>query len=45
VQAIDTILAGGTFFGTPPKTEPAGGDKPNLELCFAGASLSLPDID
>ena len=35
VQAIDTILAGGTFFGAPPKPEPAGGDKPNpgILLC------------
>jgi DNA-binding NarL/FixJ family response regulator len=35
VQAIDMILAGGTFFGAPPKPEPAGGDKPNpgIVLC------------
>jgi DNA-binding NarL/FixJ family response regulator len=32
VQAIDTILAGGTFFGTPPKTEPTGGNKPTLSI-------------
>jgi DNA-binding NarL/FixJ family response regulator len=34
VQAIDTILAGGTFFGSPPKPEPAGGDKPNPGVLF-----------
>ncbi len=34
VQAIDTILAGGTFFGAPPKPEPIGGDKPNLGIVF-----------
>jgi DNA-binding NarL/FixJ family response regulator len=34
VQAIDTILAGGTFFGAPPKPEPTRGDKPNLGLVF-----------
>jgi DNA-binding NarL/FixJ family response regulator len=34
VQAIDAILAGGTFFGGPPKTEPAGGDKPNPGIVF-----------
>ena len=34
VQAIDTILAGGTFFGAPPKTEPAGGEKPNVGIVF-----------
>ncbi len=34
VQAIDTILAGGTFFGAPPKTESTGGDKPNLGIVF-----------
>lgn len=34
VQAIDAILAGGTFFGEPPKTEPAGGDKPNPGILF-----------
>jgi DNA-binding NarL/FixJ family response regulator len=34
VQAIDTILAGGTFFG-PPQPEPGGGEKPNpgILLC------------
>lgn len=34
VQAIDTILAGGTFFGAPPKPEPTGGDKPNRGTLF-----------
>jgi DNA-binding NarL/FixJ family response regulator len=34
VQAIDAILAGGTFFGEPPKTKPAGGDKPNPGIVF-----------
>lgn len=34
VQAIDTILAGGTFFGAPPKPEPTRGDKPNLGIVF-----------
>jgi DNA-binding NarL/FixJ family response regulator len=27
VVAIDTVLAGGTFFGPPPKPEPAEGEK------------------
>jgi DNA-binding NarL/FixJ family response regulator len=30
VVAVDTILAGGTFFGAPPKPEPAEGDKPDV---------------
>jgi len=34
VLAIDTILAGGTFFGAPPKPEAAGGDKPNPGIVF-----------
>jgi DNA-binding NarL/FixJ family response regulator len=34
VLAIDTILAGGTFFGAPPKPEPTGGDKPNPGIVF-----------
>jgi DNA-binding NarL/FixJ family response regulator len=34
VQAIDTILAGGTFFGAPPKPEPTPGDKPNPGIVF-----------
>jgi DNA-binding NarL/FixJ family response regulator len=34
VQAIDTLLAGGTFFGAPPKSEPVRGDKPNPGLTF-----------
>lgn len=34
VQAIDTILAGGTFFGAPPKPEPERDDKPNLGIVF-----------
>lgn len=29
IKAIDTILAGGTFFGAPEKPEFAGGDKSN----------------
>jgi DNA-binding NarL/FixJ family response regulator len=34
VQAIDTILAGGTFFGAPLKPEPTRGDKPNPGTVF-----------
>jgi two-component system, NarL family, response regulator NreC len=34
VQAIDTILAGGTFFGAPPEPEPTPGDKPNPGVLF-----------
>ena len=34
VQAIDTILAGGTFFGAPPKAESTRDDKPNLGIVF-----------
>ena len=34
VQAIDTILAGGTFFGAPQHPQPAGGDKPNPGIIF-----------
>lgn len=30
VVAIETILAGGTFFGAPPKPEPAEGDRPDV---------------
>lgn len=30
VVAVDAILAGGTFFGAPPKPEPAEGDKPDV---------------
>ena len=37
VQAIDTILAGGTFFGAPPNAEPTGGDKPNPGILFCRA--------
>ena len=33
VQAIDTILAGGTFFGAPPEPESTH-DKPNLGIVF-----------
>jgi NarL family two-component system response regulator YdfI len=41
VQAIDTILAGGTFFGAPPQPETAGGDKPNPGILFCrGFSLA-----
>lgn len=34
VLAIDAILAGGTFFGAPPKAAPAANDKPNFGLLF-----------
>jgi hypothetical protein len=34
VVAIDTILAGGTFFGAPPKPAPAASDKPNPGILF-----------
>jgi DNA-binding NarL/FixJ family response regulator len=34
VQAIDAVLGGGTFFGAPPKPEPAEGDKPNPGVLF-----------
>ncbi len=34
VHAIDAILAGGTFFGGPAKTVPAGGDKPHPGFVF-----------
>jgi DNA-binding NarL/FixJ family response regulator len=34
VLAIDTILAGGTFFGEPPKPESTRDDKPNLGIVF-----------
>ena len=34
VVAIDTILAGGTFFGAPPKPAPAESDKPNPGILF-----------
>ena len=37
VQAIDAILAGGTFFGAPPKPERAGGDKSNPGVLFCQA--------
>jgi DNA-binding NarL/FixJ family response regulator len=37
LQAVDTILAGGTFFGAPPKPEPAPGDKPNPGVLFCRA--------
>jgi DNA-binding NarL/FixJ family response regulator len=30
VIAVDTILAGGTFFGPPAKPEPAEGDEPGV---------------
>jgi DNA-binding NarL/FixJ family response regulator len=33
VQVIDTILAGGTFFG-PPQPEPGGGEKQNPTVRF-----------
>ena len=34
VQAIDALLAGGTFFGAPPKSEPARDDKGNPGILF-----------
>lgn len=34
VLAIDTILAGGTFFGGPPSTEAAGENEPNSGILF-----------
>jgi DNA-binding NarL/FixJ family response regulator len=34
ILAIDTILAGGTFFGAPPKPESTRDDKPNLGILF-----------
>ena|ERR1700676_2365230 len=34
VQAVDALLAGGTFFGAPPNAEPAGGDKPFPGILF-----------
>jgi two-component system nitrate/nitrite response regulator NarL len=34
VQAIDTLLAGGTFFGAPPKPEPKGGGKFSAGIVF-----------
>jgi DNA-binding NarL/FixJ family response regulator len=36
VRAIDTVLAGGTFFGAPPKPDTAG-DKPNPGVLFCQA--------
>ena len=37
VQAIDALLAGGSFFGAPPKAEPAQGGASNPEILFRGA--------
>ena len=37
VQAIDTILAGGTFFGSPPKPEPTSGGSPISAILFCRA--------
>jgi DNA-binding NarL/FixJ family response regulator len=34
VLAIDTILAGGTFFGAPPKPEPTEGNDPTPGIVF-----------
>jgi DNA-binding NarL/FixJ family response regulator len=34
IQAIDTLLAGGTFFGAPPKPEPTHGNKPDPGISF-----------
>jgi DNA-binding NarL/FixJ family response regulator len=34
VQAIDALLAGGTFFGAPPESEETRGDKPKLGIVF-----------
>jgi len=36
VQAIDILLAGGTFFGAPPQAEPSP-DKPNPGILFCRA--------
>jgi DNA-binding NarL/FixJ family response regulator len=36
VRAIDTVLAGGTFFGAPPEPAPAG-NKPNPGILFCRA--------
>jgi DNA-binding NarL/FixJ family response regulator len=38
VQAIDRILAGGTFFGGSSEPEPAGGDKPKPGILFCLSS-------
>jgi DNA-binding NarL/FixJ family response regulator len=35
VQAMDAILAGGTFFGGPAERDPASGDKPNPGILFS----------
>jgi DNA-binding NarL/FixJ family response regulator len=40
VQAIDVILAGGTFFGAPPKPQPAA-DKPNPGILLLCRGLAL----
>src|ERR1700735_18790 len=37
VQAIDAVLAGGTFFGAPPTPAAPGGDKPNPGVLFCQA--------
>jgi DNA-binding NarL/FixJ family response regulator len=34
VQAIDALLAGGTFFGAPPESEGTRRDKPKLGIVF-----------
>jgi DNA-binding NarL/FixJ family response regulator len=34
VRAIDAILEGGTFFGTPQKAKAKRGDKPNPDVVF-----------
>lgn len=42
VLAIDTVLAGGTFFGAPPKPARAEGDKPNPGVLFCrGFALAV----
>jgi DNA-binding NarL/FixJ family response regulator len=42
VQAIDALLAGGTFFGAPPKAESAEGSTPNSGILFCrGFALAI----
>jgi DNA-binding NarL/FixJ family response regulator len=45
IHAIDTILAGGTFFGAPPKPEPAAGGSPIPGIVFfRGLGLSSCNV-
>lgn len=42
VQAIDALLAGGTFFGAPPKAKPAESGTPNSGMVFCrGFALAV----